>query len=217
MPLSGIWCSDMIRVMPPEPVVYEARYGLNRQSGKVIGGSLIFCAVILLIPSPLWARILVVGFFGLCALVLLSVSLTRKTALRVDSAGVTTRSYPLQPRSTRFYRWEDIDKILIWQYQRMKSVGIQRRDAAAPLTNRPIRSISRGAVAITAPGIPPEVAATGVAANGWALDLNRLAQAVAHFAPTVPVLDTTTGRLLNPSHPEPPGSSEISRSESETH
>jgi hypothetical protein len=84
---------------------------------------------------------------------------------------------------------------------RHRTVGIQRRDAAAPLTNQPIRSISRGALAIAAPGIPPEVAATGVAANGWALDLSRLAQAVAHFAPTVPVLDTTTGRLLNPSHP----------------
>lgn len=189
--------------MPPgEAPIYEAKYGWNRQSVKVIGICLAFCVVILVVPAPLWARIFVVGFFGLGALIITAAGLTRRTALRIDSSGVAVCQYALQPRSAAFYPWEDIEKLLIWQFQRLKHVGVQRREGAAPLPKR-LRPTSRAALAITAPGIPLDVAATGVAANAWFLDAERLADAVAHFAPTVEVLDTTTGRLLNPRPPVP--------------
>jgi hypothetical protein len=189
--------SEIIQPAPAgESPIYKAKYGWNRQSAKVIGGSLAFCVVMLVIPAPLWARIFVVGFFGLCALIITAASLTRRTALRIDSAGVALCQSPLQPRSAAFYPWEDVEKILIWQFQRLRHVGVQRREGAAPLSKR-VRPTSRAALARTSPGIPLEAAATAVAASGWFLDPERPADAVARFAPTVEVLDITTDRLLN--------------------
>ena len=190
-----------MQLMPPgEAPIYEAKYGWNRQSAKVIGACLAFCIVMIVVPAPLWARIFVIGFFGLGALALGAASLTRRTALRIDSSGITLGRSPLQSRSAVLYPWEDVERLLIWQYQRLMHVGVQRREGATPLPVR-ISRASRTALAITSPGIPLETAATAAAANGWFLDRERLADAVAHFAPTVEVVDTTTGRLLNPRPP----------------
>jgi hypothetical protein len=195
--------SDIIQLMPAgELGVYEAKYGWNRQSARVITGCVAFCVVMLVIPAPLWARVLVIGFFGLGTLMVAAAGLTRRTALRVDASGVSLCQYPLQPRSAAFYPWEDVEKLLIWQYQRLVHVGVQRREGAAPLP-KGVRPTTRAALAVTAPGIPQEAAATAVATNGWFLDPQRLADAVAHFAPTVKVPDATTGRPLKPRPPAP--------------
>jgi hypothetical protein len=92
--------------------VYEAKYGWNRQPARVIGISLAFCLVMLVVPAPLWARIFVVGFFGIGAVIITAASLTRRTALRIDPSGVSVRRCVLQPRSAAFYPWEDVEKIL---------------------------------------------------------------------------------------------------------
>jgi hypothetical protein len=191
--------------MLSEPFVYEAKYGWNRQAAKVIGICLTFCVVVLVVTTPLWLRIVTVGFFGVGGLLILTLCFTRKTALRIDASGMTMSKSPLNPRSTRFYPWEDVEKIFIWQYNQLKIVGVQRREGAVPLGHRPIGKTSQAALAITAPGVPLEVAATGVVANAWVLDRQRLSGAVAHFAPQVHVLDTTIGRLLHPPpNPESP-------------
>ena len=190
--------SDIIQVVPAgESPVYEAKYGLNRQSARLITICLAFCALMVVLPASLWARIFVVGLAGLGVLIVAAASLTRRTALRVDAAGVSLRQSPLQPGSAAFYPWEDIEKLLIWQYQRLVYVGVQRREGAAPLPRR-AGPTARAALAATSPGIPQETAATAVAANGWVLDPQRLADAVAHFAPAVDVLDTISGRPLKP-------------------
>jgi hypothetical protein len=44
---------------------------------------------------------------------------------------------------------------------------------------------------LESPGIPPETAVTRAATNGWVLDHDTLAAAVAHFAPGIPVIDLT--------------------------
>jgi hypothetical protein len=171
---------------------YEARYGWNRQSALVIAGCGAFCLAVLVLPAPLWLRVTTIGFFGLGGLVIVAAVLTRKTALRVDESGVTMNASPLSARPARFYPWEDVDAVVIWQYNRLKKVGIVRRDGAAPLLNRPLGGISRAALDITSPdGLPYETAATAVSASGWFLRTDVLTATVARFAPDVPVFDLT--------------------------
>lgn len=186
--------------MDPEPFVYEAKFGWNRQSAR-LAGIFVFLMVLAALPSdPLWLRITLLALVGGSGLLFPAGALTRRTALRADAAGLTMRRTPLARFATTFYPWEDIERVIIWKYQRMNAIGVQRRYGAVPLRSRPPGKASRAAFALSAHGIPPDVAATGIYASGWALDPRRLTEAVACFAPQVQVIDTT-GRLL---HPPPP-------------
>jgi len=171
-----------------EAFVYEAKYGLNRQSAALIGVCLAFCVPCILFPTPLWIRIFVIGFFGPGALLCIAISLTRMTALRIDASGVTLRRYLVRPAV--FFPWEDVERLLLWQYPQTWHVGVLRREGAAPLLMPLNPRVARV-------GLPLETAATAVPAAGWFLDRKRLAAAVACFAPTVEVVDATTGRLLS--------------------
>jgi hypothetical protein len=186
--------------MLTEPHVYEAKYGWNLQAAKLVGLALVFCAAVFVVSVPLWFRILAIVFFGGGALVFAGVNLTRRTALRVDSSGVTLCRSPLYPKSaTSHYPWSDITQVVIWQPTirsrliRTEYVGIRRQAGAPRLTGRFTGPRSQSAAARMAPGIPPGVAATGARATTWTIDRRRLADAVAHFAPRVRLLDTTTG------------------------
>jgi hypothetical protein len=190
-----------------DPLAYEARYGWNRQSLRLIAICLGFCAVSFL-SHELWLRILVLAFFGGGAVLMAYMSLSRRTAVRVDASGLTLCTSPLYAMSTtRKFPWDDIAKIVIWRgaasgrINRLEYVGVERRPGAAPLAGRFVGATSQSAAGLIAPGIPAEVSITGAATNGWVLDRDRLASAVAHFAPAVPVLDTTTGQYLTPAHP----------------
>ena len=130
--------------------------------------------------------------------------LSRKTALRVDARGVTLCQSPFFRSAAAFYPWADVRRIVLWQYQRLDFVGVQRREGAQEPTGRFTGPASRAAVKKTAPGVDPDVALTGAAANSWVLDRKRLVEAVAHFAPTVEVAATGTGQLLYPAQPAPP-------------
>jgi hypothetical protein len=180
-----------------DPDMYEARYGWNRQSLKVIGIGLAFCAVAPFIGLPLWVQVLTITLFGGGNLLVILASLRKPVALRVDAAGVTTRPQALSKR-TFFCPWEDAETILIWQFQRIRTVGVVRRLGAAPPAVSPKR-VSIVALRITALGIPPEVAATGAPASGRVLDLDRLTRPVARYGPHVQVIDTTQGKVLHPS------------------
>jgi hypothetical protein len=178
--------------------VYEARYGWNRQAVTVIGGCLAFCLVAVLVPMPLWVSVPAVAFFGAGGLALVVVSLARRPALRVDASGVTTYPRLLSSRPGTFYPWDDVTAILIWQFNRVKSVGVVCREGAGPQLGRPLRPSLRAALALAAPGIPGEVAAGAVSADGWVLRTDQLGVAVARFAPDVRVIDTTTGQRTRP-------------------
>jgi hypothetical protein len=181
-----------------EEHAYEARYGWNRQSLRQISIALVFCAVVLVISVPLWFRILAIAFFGGAALVFAFASVTGRTAVLVESAGITLCTSPLYPKATtRLYPWEDVTEVVIWRAAGLRPrhpleyVGVQRRAGAPPLTGRFTGRSSQSAAGVIAPGISPAVAVTGAATNGWRLDRARLAEAVAHFAPAVRLRDTT--------------------------
>jgi hypothetical protein len=176
---------------------YQARFSPNRQTLPYIAICAVFCTSVILVPTPLWIRILAFGFFGLGGLVIVAASLTFQTALRVDPAGIMIRRYAFQPGSVMFYPWEDVDLILIWKYNHIKRLGIQRRDGAPPLPPRRIRPAVQNYLAVSAPEIPLDLAATATTASGWHLNEHQLVRAVTRFAPTVKVVDITNGRTLH--------------------
>ena len=175
--------------------IYEVKYGRKPRPIVFSGVFLLVCVVILLEPGALWKRIVVVGIFGILALFTAATVVKRQTALRVDSSGVTLRQYPEQPSSAAFYPWEDVEKVLIWQFQGLTFVGVRRREGAAPRP-RFVAPSSRAELTATTPGVPLEVAASAAPVKGWLLDADRLVGAVARFAPTVEVRDTS-GRPAN--------------------
>ncbi len=177
---------------------YIAKYGFNRQSWRIIVIALAFCAAALLPSLPLWYKIVDVAFFGGGAVMIAVLSLRGTTALRVDETGITLCSAPLYPKSTtRTFPWEDIARVIIWpgafsgRINRLEYVGVQRRPGAPPLTGRSTGRRTAAAARLESPGIPVEAAVTRAATNGWVLDHGKLTAAVAHFAPGVPVIDTT--------------------------
>ena len=181
---------------------YEARYGWNRQSWRLIAIVLVFCAAALLPGMPLWLKIVDIAFFGGGAVVFAAVSFRRPVAVRVDQAGVTLCASPLYPRqTTRLFPWEDIASVIIWRgtfsgiVNKLEFVGVERRPGAPPLTGKFIGQRSQSAARLESPGIPREAAVTRAATNGWVLDHGKLTAAVAHFAPAVRVVDTTARRL----------------------
>lgn len=184
---------------------YEAKYGWNRQSWRIIGIALAFCVASLLPGMPDWVRVLDLALFGGGAIMIVLASLRGNLALRVDQAGVTLCTSPLYPRSTtRLFPWEDVVSVVIWsgafsgRVNRLEYVGVERRPGAPPVTGRFTGRRSRSAAGLESPGIPPEVAVTRAATNGWVLDHARLAAAVAYFAPGVRVIDATAARLSRP-------------------
>lgn len=179
---------------------YEARYGWNRQSWRIIGIALAFCAAALLPSMPLWLRVADVAFFGGGAVLFAVFSLRGTTAVRVDQRGVTLCASPLFPKSTtRLFPWEDVAKVIIWQsafsrrINKLEYIGVERRPGSPPLTGKFIGRRSQSAGRLDSPGIPSEVTVTRAAANGWVLDHGKLTAAVGHFAPgSIPVVDMTT-------------------------
>jgi hypothetical protein len=166
--------------------VYQAKYGWSLRPVIFTGIFIAVCVAGLVAPGALWLRIVVAGVFGLLALLTAATELPRRTALRIDSSGVTLRQYTQQPRSAAFCPWEDVEKLLIWQSHGITYVGVKRREGAA----RPcglVTPASRAGLAARAPGIPLDVAATAAPVQGWSLDPQRLADAVARFAATVDV------------------------------
>lgn len=185
---------------------YEAKYGWNRQSWRIIGLALVFGAAALLPSMPLWLKIVDLVFFGGGALVIATASLRGATAIRVDQTGVTLCASPLWPRSTtRLFPWEDVVSVVIWRgpfsgrINRLEFVGVERRPGAPPLTGKFIGPRSVAAARRDSPGLPPDMAVTRAATNGWVLDHGRLAAAVTQFAPGVGVADATAG--LQPGRP----------------
>jgi hypothetical protein len=111
--------------------VYQAKYGLSLRPVIFTGIFIVACVIVLVTPGALWPRIVVAAISGLLALLTAATELPRKTALRIDSSGVTLRQYSQQPRSAAFCPWGDVEKLLIWQSHGITYVGVQRRAGAA--------------------------------------------------------------------------------------
>lgn len=159
----------------------------------MIAGSAVF--VVLGIVLPVSAGVWITDFvlFGGGGFLLLGAAAFRRVAFRVDSAGVTLGGIPPRYRSgTRFVPWAEIERILLWKQRlppygvTMRYVGVARRADAPPLAGPRAQAVAR----VTARALTPVSSDTLMASravNGWRLDEDRLAAAVRHFAPGVPI------------------------------
>ncbi|MDX3095700.1 hypothetical protein PV703_14095 [Streptomyces sp. ME01-24h] len=176
--------------------VYEARFGFDRRTVAVLAAAGLFTAV-LVAPgtgiSPV-ARIAGVLLFGGGGLVMAAQSLTRKVALRIDATGVLLGGSPLRYRATTAQvPWEDITAVVLWRQrvahgQRLPWIGLARREGAPPLPGAGQGPMGRAAAGALVP-VPFDLLMASRRIGGWRLDRRRLAAALEHFAPGVPLVD----------------------------
>lgn len=179
---------------------YVLRYRWNRDTAKGVAIGVVFGALIALIPAPLWARILVIGTCGLFVVLLLVPSVLRTTCLRLDESGVLIRRSWLRPHRAECYPWSTVEAIAIWKSRTNLTVAVQCREGATPLV-KPPRGFQQRLVGAAAPGVPPDIAVTGVSITARLVNIAKLLAAVDHFAPSVHVIDVSGGRLLRQGRP----------------
>lgn len=170
---------------------YLARYGWDRRTAGIVALSALFTAILLLPGIPLVGRILGLPLFGAGGLFMAYTAMSRKVAFRVDETGVLLGGSPARYRATTSHvPWGDITGFVLW-HQAVGStslpyVGVTRRKDAPPLPGD--GPTARAALGALVP-VPADVALSSRAVNGWRLDRDRLAAAVTHFAPAIPIRD----------------------------
>ncbi|KAB2976373.1 hypothetical protein F8R89_32825 [Streptomyces sp. SS1-1] len=175
-----------------EAPVYEARYGWDRRTVGILALCAVFTAALLLPDIPLFARILGLPLFGGGGLFMAFGALSRKVAFRVDGTGVLLGGSPVRYGATTVHvPWSDITGFVFWRQQTgggssLRYVGVTRREGAPPLAGD---GPAAHAVLRQLVPVPPGVAVSSRAVNGWRLDRDRFAAVVAHHAPGLPVYD----------------------------
>ncbi|ELP71062.1 hypothetical protein ACKI1I_40450 [Streptomyces turgidiscabies] len=169
--------------------VYEARYGWDRKTIRLVACCAAFTAVLFLPGMPLPARILGLPLFGGGGLFMAYMTLSRKVAFRVDETGVLLGGNPARYKATTTHvPWDDITGLVLWRQTvglaSLPYVGVSRREGAPALPGDGPKS--RAVLESLAP-VPADTAMSSRAVNGWSLDKDRLITAVAHFAPGTPV------------------------------
>jgi hypothetical protein len=139
---------------------------------------------------------------GLYLVLLVTAWLSRRVALSVTEEGITLGMLPPWPASyTAFAPWSDIETVVLWKQQMVRVfvwrqsilyIGVARRAGAAPLSgsaqNRILRKVGKAVV----PGdVSEDLMVDSRQVSFWRLDRKRLAAAVDHFAPGVPIVDKT--------------------------
>ena len=170
---------------------YSARYRWNWRSVRAIGRGLSSLAL----PMPPWFRVIVAR------------CLVTRTALHADAQGIWGSAGPLPagPAGPCPCPWTDVTDVVVWQYDRLKIIGLARRGDTAgggPAARTPASRTSQprpvrhrafvrhpSVPAFIAPDGSPYGAANVVTANGWCVDIARLQATVRHFAPKARFLD----------------------------
>ncbi|MDX2702746.1 hypothetical protein PV350_07760 [Streptomyces sp. PA03-6a] len=175
---------------------YEARYGFDRRTVAVLLAAVVFTSVLVMpgTGAPPAMRIAGGVLFGGGGLLIAANSLTRKVALRVDATGVLLGGTPLRHRATTVHvPWEDVTAVVLWKQpvphgHRLPWIGVTRREGAPPLPGAGQGALARAAAGALAP-VPFDLLMASRQVNGWRLDRRRLAAALEHFAPGVPLVD----------------------------
>ncbi|MDX2643216.1 hypothetical protein ACFYYN_10800 [Streptomyces sp. NPDC001902] len=173
---------------------YEARYGFDRRTVAVLLGAVVFTAVLVMPGMGFPLRIAGGVLFGGGGLLIAANSLTRRVALRVDATGVLLGGVPLRYRATTAHvPWEDVTAVVLWKQpvpygHRVPWIGVQRREGAPPLPGPGQGALARAVAGALVP-VPFDLVIASRQVNGWRLDRRRLAAALEHFAPGVPLVD----------------------------
>lgn len=169
---------------------YEVRYGPTAGNVAWLAGTLALTGACFLPGLPMAVRVIGIVLFGGGSVVLAVSMARRQVAFRVDSAGITVAGGPVRYRAGLLYvPWEEVQAIVLWKQHTAANnpyVGIQRAGGSA--TER-LGGAQRRFVRAAVPHVPAEVVRFSRPIIGWRLDRDRLASAVAHFAPHVTIVD----------------------------
>ncbi|WP_067274022.1 hypothetical protein [Streptomyces jeddahensis] len=191
--------------MAAESPAYEVRYGWNRRSAPLAVALIACCAALLLalvvelVENQLSAGDALAYLLGLVisgggGLFVALQARSRAVALRVDEKGVLLGGIPPRYRSTTaFVPWSEIEAVVLYRYV-YPYIGVRRHPGLPPLpgslgTGRISRCISHINTSLV-DGVSADVMQSGRAAVCWKLDKERLAGAVARYAPQVELVDT---------------------------
>jgi hypothetical protein len=173
-----------------DPITYETHHGLGGRTGPGLLLCLVFVIGAFAARLPAGALIAVLLVFGGAGTMLLVNGLSGRIALRVDASGITLGGTPLRYKSTtRFVPWSDIERIVVWQRWQPRGgplvyIGLAGPADALQADGRVARLAAR-ANALAAPPVPGRTYLGLRAVTGWHLDVDRLAAATAHYAPSI--------------------------------
>lgn len=181
--------------------VYETRYGPNRSDLLLLPMAVIFVVIGVSIASQSSSPVETTLGWGATALFGLFVALRivqwayRRVALRVDATGVTLGITPPWPASRiASVPWSDVKRIVLWRQPAnrttMRYIGVERVEGAPPLPGSARNATLQKLNTAVAPAhVPEQVVNDSRPISGWRLDEERLARAVAQFAPHVEIVD----------------------------
>jgi hypothetical protein len=174
---------------------YIVRFGPTRRDIALVPMSLVFVVVgvAFAADNPLLG-IATVALGGLYLALWIAVVLTRRIALAVTDAGITLAMAPPWSRRTGSARWSDIEAIILWRQQAgratMRYIGVQLRPGAPPLAgsarNSTLRRLNRS---FSGTSLSEAVVNDSRPMSFWRIDKDRLAAAVARYAPHVRLID----------------------------
>ncbi|NEA28339.1 hypothetical protein [Actinomadura bangladeshensis] len=180
---------EVIGMEPGE--VYEVRYGPTLKTTVMLIGCVVLTLGCLLPEVPLHIRVLGVLLFGVGSVVFLAMTFSRQVAFRVDAEGITVAGGPFRYRASLLsVPWTDVKAVVLWKQQAAQNipyVGVLRHEDRP--ADKPVGKARRLLYGAVAGHVPAEVANASRQVNGWRLDRDRLAAAVAHFAPDVEIID----------------------------
>jgi hypothetical protein len=177
---------------------YVARFGPTRRDLLLVPASLIFVGVGVAMARDGETVIGVLGALlgGSYLLLWAIVSLSRRVAFAVDERGITMGHNQPWKSGAAFAPWADVHGIVLWRQSAgrtsMLYVGVLRRPDAPPLPGSARSELLRDINAAFVPAnLPRDLVADSRPVSFWQLDKERLAAALARFAPSVPLIDQT--------------------------
>ncbi|MFF2847287.1 hypothetical protein ACFVT5_13220 [Streptomyces sp. NPDC058001] len=173
--------------------VYEARFGWDRKTIVIVITCAVFALCLLVATAPLALRSAGLLLSAGGGLFMSYAAMSGKVAFRVDETGVLLGGNPARYQATTArIPWRDIEAVVCWRQHTAASiphVGLALRADAAPVPGATRSRIGRATVRALVPHLPADVVAVSRPVSGWRLDRDRLAAAMAEFAPGVPMKD----------------------------
>lgn len=186
------FCHD--RRVLPEALIYEERYRWTRTSitALTVCCVLVLCGVVA--PLPLALRVVIILACGYGAFLSVIVPSSRKVALRIDDDGITLGGSPMRYKATsRVVQWHEVQRVFLWRRgPGVRYLAVERPADAPPLSPRGAGKADRPAFYLSRnPQVPTPTLKVGTTRGmqAFSVDDARLSNAIAHYAPTVSIVN----------------------------
>jgi hypothetical protein len=177
-----------------EALIYEERYHWTRTSitALTVCSVLVLCGVVAPLPLPLRVVIILAGGYGAFASVIVPSS--RKVALRIDADGITLGGSPMRYKATtRVVQWHEVQRVFLWRRRPgVRYLAVERPADAPPLSPEGAGKADRPALYLSPnPQVPTPTLKVGTTRGmqAFSVDDARLSNAIAHYAPTVSIVN----------------------------